>query len=483
MFYYLSGFIRQFQSAPVRTALLGALVLLVTGILLVSLVRWLRRRSQDRPETWLGLVTGSLGNVLKVLVGLGVLAALALHLRYESGEFARLRGGTSQRNYEAVTKIWGQPHYQRELTVRMVRYTEKFFDKDGLEFDADKLKASSQPIAFRQQKVEETIVGDPVCGADHEINLAMNYRRKGNASYPGFEIDCRFSYQIENFSGQDVTALCSFPLPAGQGLVDKLAATVDDTSISEMTAITGDAVTWQMPLAKGQKKHLLITYHSRGLDHLRLEPGPGRQLRKYNVRMNCQGVRQADLNYPIGCMTPTVLTDQGDGTRLEWNLGQAVTRLGMGVILPKEKQEGYYVAKVLDAAPWALVLLVAIVLVTYLATGRCLQYGLLLVLALAFDLYYLLMANLGDYWPGLVGGMIISGIVLTGLTAWLNFKRTDRFAAVATVAFFLAFSVAWPLFVISAYSGLLTTILYVALLAWVTALLVLPQMKARPASE
>lgn len=476
MFTYLTQFVRLFYAEPVKMAVGLALLMLIGGILLASFVRWLRRRSQDRPETWAGLVTTSMGNVLKVLVGLIVLAGLAMHLRYQSTEFGRLRGGTSQRNYEAVTKIWGQPHVQNEFGARLVRFNEKYFDKDGLEFDAEKLKASSQPIAFRQQKVEEAVAGNPVVEASHDVRLAMNYRRKGNASYPGFEVDCKYTYLLENASGKDVTAVCVFPLPAGQGLVDKMTVVVDGTAMHDQ-ALSGESLTWQMPMAKDQKKRLEVSYHSRGLEFIRLDPGAGRQLRKYGVRMTCQGVRQADLNYPIGCMTPTVQKDQDGAAVLEWNLDNAVTRLGMGVILPKEKQEGYYVAKVLDAAAWALVLLVGMVLVTYVTTGRSLHYGPLVMLAVAFDLYFLLMAYLADYWPGLAGGVIISGVALTALTAWLQLRSVDRFAAWATVGFFVLLGMVYPLIVISDYEGLLTTILYVALLAYATALLVLPRLR------
>ena len=472
MFTYLLQILRRFQSRPVVSILIAALVILIVAVLLGSFIRWLRRRRQERPDNWVGLITGSLGDVLKVLIGLAILVALGLYLRFQSQEFARVRGGVSERNYEAVKAIWGRPHLQGELDVRFVQYTKKYFDKDGLEFDVEKLRATSQPIAYRAVDIEETISANPILEADHDIKLVMNYRRKGNASYPGFEVDCRFSYLIENASGKDVTAVFSFPLPRGQGLVDKLHVVLDDKDVGEWVTIVDEAARWKHDLAKGQKRRLTISYHSRGLDYIRLEPGAGRKLQKYLVRMSCQGVDEADINYPIGCMTPTRKEPQPGGTLLEWDLQQAVSRLGMGVILPKEKQEGYYVAQILAAAPWALVLLLAMVLVSHLATGRALQYAPLLLLAGALDLYYLLMAHIGDYWPGLVGGMIVSAIVLTALTALLWFKRADRFAAGSTVAFFAAFCVVYPLIVISDYEGLLMTILYVALLAYVTVLLI-----------
>jgi len=481
MFSYLLALLQRFRAKPVLMIALAGLALLIASVLLTSFVRWLRRRREDRPDNWVGLVTGSAGNVLKVLAGLAVLAGLCLHLKFQATEFSRLRGGTSQRNYEAVKTIWGRPHIQRELDVALVRYTTKYFNRDGLEFDPAKLRAATRPIAYRRQKIEQHVPGNAILEADHEIRLAMNYRTKGNASYPGFELDCGFSYVIANLSGQDVVAKFTFPLPSRQGLVDRLTVTADRRVITN-TNVSGDAVRWRQPLAAGQKMRLFVGYHSRGLDHIRLTPGSWRELRKYRVRMQLDGVAVADLNYPIGCMTPTRRKEVEGGAQLEWDLEHAVTRLGMGVILPKQKQAGYYVAKVLSASPRALVLLVAMVLVTHLATGRPIRYVLLVVLAASFCLYYLLMAHLGDYWPGLVGGMVIAGVALAALTALVQFARSDRFSAATTLVMFVLLCGLYPLIIISEYQGLLLTVLYVALLAYVIALLIrrrrAPQIEA-----
>jgi hypothetical protein len=454
-------------------ALIISLVVLVAAVLLIGFTRWLRRRRQDRPEGWPALVTSLVGDVLKVLVGLGIVAGLGLHLRFQSKEFGRRQGGVSQRNYQAVKTIWGRPHVQRELDVDLVRVTKKYFDHKGLEFDPEKLKAATQPIAYRARDIEDVIPGNPLLEADHELMLAMNYRRKGNASYPCFEVDGRFSWILENVTGQDVTGKFAFPLPAQQGLVDEVTILVDGNEPGTPVVVQDGALRWRMPLKRGQRLSLEVRYHSRGLDYIRLVPGAGRELRRYRVRMVCRGVQESDINYPIGCMTPMLKEQRGDAMVLGWDLRQAVTRLDMGVILPPERQRGYYVAKILDAAPWALVLLMAMVLVTQLAGGSGLRYVPMLLLAGALDLYYMLMGHVADYSPGLTGGIIIAGLVLTGLTALLWFARAGKLVAVAATVFFVIFAAGYPLIVINEYKELLQTCLYVALLAYTIVLLIL----------
>lgn len=472
MFSYLSRILYRFQSAPVRKLALAALAAVVLAVLLGSFVRWLRRRRQDRPESWTGLLIGSVGDVLKVLAGLAVLAGICGHLKFSAEEFTRKRGGVSQRNYEAVKKIWGRPHQQPELSVHLAYYTEHVYDKDGMEIDPDKLKATTQPIGFRRKKVKHTIPGEPVTKADHDIAVWMNYRRKGLAYYPCFETDFALTYRVVNFSDRQAEAMFSLPLPSDQGLIDKLAVTVDGKPTDSQVVLSGDRLTWGLPMDPGAAHDVAVGYHSRGMDYLRFDPGAGRKLAAYRIRMRCKGIGADQINYPIGCMTATSLSPDADGTVMEWQLDNAVTRLGMGLIVPGKTQAGYYVGRVLSAAPWGLVLLLGMVLATQLATSRPVRWVPLAGLAVAYHLTYLLAGYLADYVPSLLTAMIVAAATLTVLTAVLQFGLADRFAAAASVSFFVLFVAGYPLMRISEADGLGMTVLYVALLGYVTALLV-----------
>ena len=142
MFSYLRSLVVEYHSKPAVSFLTLAVALLICSVLLVSSVQWLKRRRQHQPTHWTSLITGSLSNVLKTLIGIVVLVVLCLYMRYESSEFSRKQGGMSDRNYQAVQMIWGRPHVQNELSARLYTTTTKYYDKDGLEFDAEKLKNS-----------------------------------------------------------------------------------------------------------------------------------------------------------------------------------------------------------------------------------------------------------------------------------------------------------------------------------------------------
>ncbi len=472
MFSYLSRLLYKFQPKPIQKILLAALALLVIGIVLATVVRWLRRRGPERTESWTGLIVSALGNLLKVLVGLAVVAGLCMHLKFSSEEFARRRGGTSQRNFEAVKSIWGRPHVQNELSVRLTYKTTHFYDKDGMEVDPAKLKATSQPVGFRKEDVIHVIPSNAILAADHNIETAMTYRKKGGASYPTFDVDCTFGYRIANVTDRDVTAKFDFPMPTQQGLVHDLTVQVNGQPVGRKLIADSSSARWEMAMKPGQEADLAVAYKSRGLEHLRFRPGSGRQLRKYRVRLLCKGVEVDQYNPPIGGMTPQQINSHPDGMELIWKLDDAITRLDMGIILPEKKQAGYYVARVLDAGPWGMVLLVGIVVAGCLATGRPPHWLPLGVLAASYYLYYLLTAHLSYYRPGLVGGMVVSGAALTALLAIFHFAWADRFAAWSTIVLFLLFTVGYPLIRISSHSGLGLTILYVAMLAYLIVLLI-----------
>jgi hypothetical protein len=470
MFSYLSRVLSRFQSAPIQKIVLAALVVLVVAVLLGSLIQWLRRRRQDRPERWTGLIVSGLGDLLKVLVGLAALAVICVHLRFSAEEFTRLRGGVSQRNYEAVKTIWGRPHRQGEMQAYLAYYTTHFYDKDGLELDGEKLKAATQPIGFRKEQVEHTVPGDPIVDTDHEVTVWMNYRRKGSAWYPCFETNWRFKYRVVNFSGRDVKAVFQFPLPAEQGLVDQLTISVDGQPPKSQVVGGGAKLSWGLPMAPGGEHEVVVGYHSRGMDYLRFQPNTGRRLRKYSLRMLCKGIGEKDVNYPIGCMTPTLKQARGKDTLLEWNLDSAFSRLGMGLIVPGKTQAGYYVGRILAAAPWGLVLMLTMVLVTRVVTGRPIRWVPLALLGVGYHLHYLFTGHLADS-VGLAGGLAISAAALTAVMALMEFVFSDRFVALGTVGFFVLFIAAYPLVRISGRHGLLMTVLYVLLLAYIVVLL------------
>lgn len=481
MFSYLSNLLSRLHSKPIATAALAALAMLIAAVILGSLVRWLRRRRQDRPESWVGLVTSSWGAVLTILIGLALLGGLCLHLLFQADEFQRRRGGTSARNYEAVTTIWGRPHQQGEISARLVYETTQLMDKDGLELDANKLEATTQPVGHKKVVTEHVIPGDPVTEADHRLLLWTNYRMKGNAWYPGFEVEGAFTYRFENFADRDAVAKFTFPTPANQGVVDRIAVLLDGKPLAQKLLVSDKAIEWKMPVKQGAKHALAISYHSRGLGHLRFDPGAGRQLDKYRVEMIVRGVARDKVDYPYGCMTPTegpveTTVAAPDGASqpqltMKWNLDHAVTRVGMGIIIPDKQQPGFYVGRILEAAPWGLVLLLAMVVVTFLALGETPHWLPLALLALAYHLYYLLMAHIGEF-ASLVTAMAIAAGALTALMALLQLWLCRRFFALSTLAMFVVFCVVYPLIRISDYEGLLLSILYVLLLAYVVILVV-----------
>ena len=479
MFYYLSKLLGKVQDKPVQKIALGVLLVLILAVVAYQLVVWLRRRGTSG-DSWLTLLGQASGAVVKVLIGLAAVAALAAHLSFQSIEFERQRGGVTQRNYDAVETIWGRPHVQNELNAKLVYYTEHYYNKDRMEIDPDKLAASTQPVGYRKEKKTHTVAGNPVIWADHLIDLSLNYRTKGGAKYPGFDTTCRFSYRLENFSGRKLEAVLDFPLPRRQGLVDDLASEVDGKPYRRPLEMSGDSVRWRIDMAPGVSRAVTVRYRSRGLAHLRFEPGSGRELSNYRVQMVCKGIGADELDYPIGCMTPTRVVADGSDTILTWEMKRAVTRLGMGLIVPEPQQAGYHVAKALAAAPWGLVLLLTLVIATILARGEAIRLVALVLLALAYHLYYLLMAHIGDYAPGLVGGMVIAGVALTSLVAFVQLGSYRGLCRWAPIGLFMIFCVAYPLLAISEQSGLLLTILYVVLLAYGVMLATLTRPAGKP---
>ncbi len=96
MFTYVLGFLSRLESKPVRIVLIFALWALVAGIFLICFVRWLHRRRKYTAGGWDDLLAGSLGAVLKALLGYTVVLVVKFGLSAQARRDENSSGGTAE---------------------------------------------------------------------------------------------------------------------------------------------------------------------------------------------------------------------------------------------------------------------------------------------------------------------------------------------------------------------------------------------------
>ena len=498
-------------------------VFLILALVLMLLAPWRKavKAAMERGG-WRAILMGTVSVLLTMAVGGTVIEVLRGSLLLQSSEFDRSHGRISQTNYDAIKTNWGPPHAQRELQVAHYVTEEKtvYQYKDGHqipveevqtieETDADESgeslqaspsappssggdKAVEKPIK-RKIKVRKAIPQNSVVSGQVDVTVQMNYRKLGSAYYACYEDAWLLNYVVKNRSAKTTEAEFRFPMPADQGVYDQFTVLVDDKNWSENLIYKDNAQVWTMPMNPGQETRVQVHYLSRGMDYIRYSPANMATRDTYKVAMHIlpdkerrkpRFVWTKDMRPPMGSMTPGTIADSpadGEPMELAWDLKSAATTLDMGVVLPKIPQPGYYSARLLHEAPWGLVLLVASLVVSWMLLGREFDLFSLAILAVAYYLFYTLVAYLSDHvdsFPTCFVLGTLATLILSGLLLWIGWGR--NFAAHQTMALVAVFTVYYPLAVaLDEYTGLLVQILYWGLAAYAAALAVARVWRSR----
>jgi hypothetical protein len=155
----------------------------------------------------------------------------------------------------------------------------------------------------------------------------------------------------------------------------------------------------------------------------------------------------------------------------------------MGVILPKTPPAGYYVARLLHEAPFGLMLLAGVLVITWGVLGRETDLFSLGILAVSYYLFYTIIAYLSDLLPSFAGCFALAALAALILAAaYLRLGWGRSFAAGQTLALMAALVIYYPLAVVLAdYTGLMTQMLYWTLAGYVAMLTVVMVYRRRRA--
>src|SRR5258706_188862 len=157
--------------------------------------------------------------LLLVVFLVSALSVLRIYLRQTVANFQRGHGRVTQANYDAVQTIWGAEQEQGELKV------EIYTDEEVTErIESEDL---TKPAVLRKKFVRHPITANPFVGAQHDVTLKQNPRKKGSAFYGGYETECRFAWKLKNPADTVQKCNLTFPLPAAGAMYDDLSATLN----------------------------------------------------------------------------------------------------------------------------------------------------------------------------------------------------------------------------------------------------------------
>ena len=374
---------------------------------------------------------------LLVLLLAEVISVIGSYLRQTLEGFQRTHGRITEANYNAVETIWGSEQVQGELNVDIhhdEETTERIESEDP-----------SKPALIRKKTVQVSVTGNPFVSTRHEITLLQNPRKKGSAYYGGYETDCSFSWKLRNPSDAPQKCVLTFPLPASDAMYDGLVATLDGKDVLPAMEIKDSSLVLERDVQPDEAMDYHIAFKSRGLSYWYFQVREPREIRDFTLSLNLPDMPKAKLNYPDGCMTPTLITPtrNNQGTILTYRLDHALTDKGMGIALPQLPQPGETTRAVLNDTGDAWLFVFAFLVLSFTLAGvrHAVLFAILFSIATAFG--YGLLADFSDLLFGFWGTAILILSPLFLLLAALIMRSSPQ-AGKWIAGQFLLFSIVYP---------------------------------------
>jgi len=487
------------------------LLILAFAVAVAGLVLWSSRafrqwyRGLAARGGWCGILLAIPACLYKLLLVFMIARFLMVAMGYQARVFEHEHGRVTDKNRSAVLMKWGSPHEQRELGVTFTRKRTwvtrqlKLPDEidheerviEGRIFSESYWKDEEQPVqavegkmpkvvSTREDERDVAVEQKAIQSADVDITVINNPRKLGGANYAGYEDEWAMKYTVANKALVDkqpvpVTAHMRFRLPSERDGYNEFRLTVDGKNVLDRAKVEGGALTWDAEFEPEQEAVVEVSYKSRGLEHLRYIPKRMTPTARYRVAMTLKGFQDAKMDYPMGSRPAdeTLQDMKGASYTLHWALDGAITNRDIGIKLPQARQPNYHIAHLLDEAPLGLLMLLVLMILPRLIGGRPVTVPVVLMVAVAYYLFYTFMGRLADLDMGFALAFLISAVALLAVVAF--FRGQDKgeiFMLRQDIVAFAVLVVLYPLAVISEHTTFWMQLFYIALLLYVCALTV-----------
>jgi len=341
-----------------------------------------------------------------------------------------------------VEGLWGGPQTQSAPTAQ-AKWSEtvRVWDEKN-QRAVEKEQSCSQDLALGSSRVN--------------VNLGMDFRRKGLLWYSTYEVTFDGQYTVVNPATQPRAVALTFRFPSPTAIYDDFEFSVAGRKAMAVGA-TGQGVPLTVTASPGQTLPVKVHYRSRGLDTWTYSFG--QQTAQVN---NCAITVTTDfarVDFPGQTMSPTDKTRTAKGWQLKWEFKSLVTGLGIGIEMPRKLDPGPWAMRVSAFAPIGLLFFLSVLVIVGVVSGISPHPMHYLFVCAAFFSFHLLLSYLVDQMDA-NGAFAIAAaasvfLVFTYLVRAMGSRFTLTVAVPAQLVFLVLFSYS---FFYPGFTGLAITI-------------------------
>jgi hypothetical protein len=354
-----------------------------------------------------------------------------------------LAGVTSERAHTQgqklgpeVQNLWGRPQVQGAPTFKFSWKTTRREDETVEE--AGKKHVVTRTVEENHDR--EALPSITTLGAD----VHLDQRLKGMLWYALYDVvfDGAWTYVHE---GPEVGVLdIGFAFPVPDAWYDDFRFVVDGQDLAHEVRPDKGRFSYRLEVRPKQTVTLQVHYKSRGIDQWSYSPAEGvGSLENFTLVLTCDF---ADIDYPVGAMSPSRRQQGSDGWRLTWAFRRILTGQTMGLVMPRRLQPGELATSLATSAPVSLLLFFIVLFVLSLRYRLDVHPLNYLGIAAAFFAFHLLFAYSVDHIHVVPAFVLSSAASIFLVVSYLRLVVSPRFAlrraAVAQLVYQVGFSIA-----------------------------------------
>ena len=260
---------------------------------------------------------------------------------------------------------------------------------------------------------------------DIDVDLQLEYRRKGLLWFPVYKCKFAAKYTLENPDDSLMKVKTHFDFPSASATYDDFLLEVDG-KMQECQINTQDGINLEFDIKAKSKKVFRVFYKTRGLYSWSYLPksSAGGRLRNLNMTVNTDFKA---IDFSDGSLAPGKLETTDSGCNMLWNANNLITSKAIAITMPERLNPGPLVTKVTFFAPVCLLFFFVVLLATNVIKKVDIHPMHFMFTAAGFFAFNLLFAYLVDVINVHVSFLISSIVTLVLVNFYQRAALGERF--------------------------------------------------------
>ena len=258
-----------------------------------------------------------------------------------------------------------------------------------------------------------------------DVDLQLEYRRKGLLWFPVYKCKFAAEYTLENIGDEPMTVKAHFDFPSPSATYDDFLLKVDG-KIQECQINTQGGIDIDFDIKTQSSKVFSVYYKTRGLFSWRYLPekSGGGRLRNLKMTVNTDF---KEIDFQDDSLSPGKLESSDSGCHMVWNASNLITSKPISITMPERLNPGPLVTRVTFFAPFCLLFFFVVLLAVTVIKKVNIHPMHFMFTAAGFFAFNLLFAYLVDVINVHVSFLISSIVTLVLVNSYQRAALGEKF--------------------------------------------------------